>query len=107
ENQHRQSIRDHRRVLPRAVERERVETKEGLAGDVAVEVETETRLVPVSRGHTPYSNCGVAHPYSPPLHVSRVVGIVLEMRVQVLPVPRVHVNPEVLQRTSIQQRVDW
>ena len=103
EHRHRHVLADHRGILPEVVEHQRPQSEETLAGGVAVELDEQPRLDWIRASGTARPDSGVANPRVPPEQVNRVVRAVLVVLAQLLEVPRVHEQPDLLQRGRVEQ----
>ena len=103
EHRHRHMLADHRGILPEVVEDQRPQSEETLAGGVAVELDEQPRLDWIRASGTARPDSGIANPRAPPEQVSRVVRAVLVVLTQLLKVPRVHEQPDLLQHCGVEQ----
>ena len=105
EHQHRQVVVQHRCVVPRVVQDDGLEAEQILAVDVAIEVDAEAWLAIAARRVAADADARVADLGPLPLEVDRIVGVVEVMRVQVRPILRVDVQPDVVERAAVDERV--
>src|SRR4030095_5211659 len=103
--EHRQSVVEHRRVMPGVVEDEGFQSEQVLTIDVTIEIDAEAWLVIVAGGVAANADAGVAKLHALPFEIDRVVRAFLVVRVEVLPVSRIDVKPDIVQRAAVEERV--
>src|SRR5262245_7232721 len=91
--------------MPRVVEDERFQPEQVLAVDVTIEIDAKAWLVIVPGAVAANADAGIAELHTLPLEIDWVVRAFLVMRVEVLPVSRVDVKRDIVQRATVEKRV--
>ena len=103
EQGHRQVLADHRGILPEVVEHERPQPDETLTGRVPIEVDAQPRLDGIRASGPAGTDRGIANPGVPPEQVDGVVRVVHVALAQLREVPRVHEQPDLVQRGRVEE----
>ena len=105
EEAHHDALFQHRRILCQVVEDDRFQSEKLLPGDIAIEVQPQTRFRLAPAPPSTRANADGASGFSPPAQVRLVVHVLAVALLQLCPVPGVHGQLDVLHRVRIEQVV--